>query len=127
MRRSERVALLERDGDVPLSVQADLLSLSRSSLYYHPVPPSPEEIALKHRIDAIYTEFPFYGSRRIIAQLQREEFIVNRKAVQRHMREMGIFGIAPKPNPVSINACEWTGNSDRSCQRGRLRSGGAMR
>lgn len=103
MSRSGRVALLERDGAVPLSVRADLLGLSRSSLYYRPVPPSPEEIALKHRIDEIYTEFPFYGSRRITAQLHREGILVNRKAVQRHMREMGIFGIAPKPNLSTPN------------------------
>jgi putative transposase len=82
----------------PLSVQADLLSLSRSSLYYQPVPPSLEEVALKHRIDELYTAYPFYGSRRITAQLRREGEVINRKAVQRHMREMGIMGICPGPN-----------------------------
>jgi len=103
MSRSERVALLERDGEVAMSVQADLLSLSRSSLYYQPVPPSSEEVALKQRIDELYTECPFYGSRRITAQLNREGILGNRKAVQRHMREMGIFGIAPKPNLSTPN------------------------
>lgn len=39
-----------------------------------------------------------YGSRRIAAQLERDGWEVNRKAVQRHMREMGIAGIAPAPN-----------------------------
>jgi putative transposase len=93
------VALIEREaGALPLLIQADLLGLSRSSLYYRPVAPSAEEIALKHRIDAIYTAYPFYGSRRITAQLRREEVIVNRKAIQRHMREMGIEAIGPKPN-----------------------------
>lgn len=85
-------------GTLPVAIQADLLGVSRSSLYYRPVPPSPEEVALKHRIDAIFTEFPFYGSRRITAQLQREGGVVNRKAVQRHMREMGIVALGPKPN-----------------------------
>ncbi len=103
MSRSERVALLDRDGDVPLSVQADLLGLSRSSLSDHPVPPAPEEIALKQRIDEIYTECPFYDSCRITAQLNREDILVNRQAVQRHMREMGVVGIAPKPNPSTAN------------------------
>lgn len=81
-----------------LALQAELLSLSRSSLYYRPVPPSAEEVALKHRIDEIYTCYPFYGSRRITTQLRREGRVVNRKAVQRHMREMGIAGICPGPN-----------------------------
>lgn len=53
---------------------------------------------MKHRIDELYTESPFYGSRRITACLRREGKMVNRKQVQRHMREMGIEGIAPKPN-----------------------------
>lgn len=84
--------------ELSLSVQAELLSLSRSSLYYQPVLPSAEEVALKHRIDAIYTAYPFYGSRRITVQLRREGLTINRKAVQRHMQEMGIAGICPVPN-----------------------------
>src|SRR5512143_2924658 len=78
-------------------MQADLLGLSRASLYYQPLPPSAEEIAIKHRIDELYTAHPFYGSRRIAANL-RPEFVVNRKAVQRHMQEMGLVGICPGPN-----------------------------
>ena len=90
---------MEREaGELPLVTQAELLSLNRSGLYYQPVPPSQQEVMLKHRIDEIYTELPFYGSRRIAAQLGREGMVVNRKAVQRHMREMGIAGIAPGPN-----------------------------
>ena len=55
--------------ELPLSVQAELLSLSRSSLYYQPALPSAQEVAIKHRIDELYTACPFYGSRRITAQL----------------------------------------------------------
>jgi len=72
--------------------------LCRASLYYRPRSPSAAEVALKHRIDALYTQYPFYGSRRITAQLRREGRGVNRKTVQRHMREMGIAGIGPGPN-----------------------------
>ncbi len=79
-------------------MQAELLSLSRSSLYYTAVPPTAEEIAVKHRIDEIYTAWPFYGSRKITEQLRREGTVINRKTVQRHMREMGISGITPGPN-----------------------------
>ena len=84
--------------ELPLSVQADLLSLSRASLYYQPRPPSLEEVAIKHRIDALYTQYPFDGSRRITVQLRRDGVVINRKAIQRHMREMSIAGIAPGPN-----------------------------
>jgi putative transposase len=86
------------DQELALSAQAELLSLSRSSLYYRPEPPDPEEIALKHRIDAIYTECPFYGSRKVCEQLNKEGVRINRKRVQRFMREMGIAGICPGPN-----------------------------
>lgn len=86
------------DGDISLALQADLLSLSRRSLYYQPAPPSDEEVAIKHAIDRIYTDQPSYGSRRIAVMLKEDyQLVVNRKAVQRHMREMGIVGISPGP------------------------------
>jgi len=97
--RPERLALVERtDSELPLTAQAGLLGLSRSSLYYQPVAPSPEEIHIKHRIDAIYTQYPFYGSRRIAAKLQLEEVSPSRTTVQRYMQEMGIAAISPRPN-----------------------------
>jgi len=86
------------DSALPIKAQAELLGLNRSGLYYRPVPSSPEELALKRRIDELYTAYPFYGSRRITAHLRREGLQVNRKAVQRHMQEMGIAGITPGPN-----------------------------
>jgi putative transposase len=97
--RAERLTLLERDtAELPLTTQTKLLSLNRSSLYYRSVVPSPKEVALKHRIDEIYTERPYYGVRRITAQLRREGVVVNHKAVARHMREMGLAGICPSAN-----------------------------
>lgn len=78
-------------------MQAELLSLNRSGLYYRPVPPSPEELWIKRRIDEIYTQWPFYGSRKITVEL-RKELVINRKTVQRHMREMGLSAIVPGPN-----------------------------
>ncbi|HEU5377705.1 MAG TPA: IS3 family transposase [Ktedonobacteraceae bacterium] len=91
--------MIERESkELSVRTQVELLSLNRSGVYYRPQPPSASEVALKHRIDEIYTESPFYGSRRITAQLQEEGVEVNRKAVQRHMREMGIEGICPGPN-----------------------------
>jgi putative transposase len=87
-----------QDSELSVTTQAALLGLNRSSLYYRAVPVSPEVVALRHRIDEIYTAHPFYGYRRITAQLQREGQLVNRKAVAGHMGEMGLAGIAPGPN-----------------------------
>ena len=96
---ADRRALVERNGaDLPVTRQADLLSLNRTGLYGVPAAPSVQELALKRRIDEIYTKWPFYGVRRITAQLHAEEIRVNHKAVARHMREMGLVGIAPGPN-----------------------------
>ena len=82
----------------PITTQAQLLGLNRTSLYYKPVEPSPEEIFIKHKIDEIYTKHPYFGSRRITVVLNNNGININRKAVQRHMREMGIAGISPGPN-----------------------------
>ena len=84
--------------EVPIKTQADILNLNRSSLYYKPVEPSAQEVKLRHVIDELYTRHPVYGSRRITVELQRQGWTVNRKRVQRCMREMGIEGICPGPN-----------------------------
>src|SRR5690349_7557263 len=81
--RPNRMVLIERAGsELTLSTQADLLGISRSSLYYQPKEPSEWEVELKHRIDAIYTDYPFYGSRRIRHALGLNGFRVNRRTVQ---------------------------------------------
>jgi putative transposase len=89
-----------------LRLQTELLSLSRSSLYYQPRPPSTEEVRLKHRIDEVYTQSPFYGARKIAAQLQREGMGINRKTVGRYMSEMGIAAVYPGPNLSKRNQKE---------------------
>jgi putative transposase len=95
----ERRALVENHADaLPLTTQAELLSISRRSLYYQPVPPPPEEVAIKHRIDELYTAHPFYGSRKLTVLLEENFAPINRKRVQRYMREMSIAGISPGPN-----------------------------
>ena len=78
---------------MPKGVQAELLDISRSSLYYTPVPVQPDILLVMNKIDEIYTAHPFYGSRRIA-----KEIGVNRKQAQRLMREMGIAALYPKPN-----------------------------
>lgn len=86
------------DRELPLLQQADLLSLSRSSLYYQPAPPSAREVAIKHRIDELYTAHPFYGSRKLQFLLQPEFGTLARNTVRRYMHEMGIAAIYPGPN-----------------------------
>jgi len=77
--------------------QCEMLRVSRSGLYYEPVPTSAEELALMRRIDEIHLERPFYGSRMLSFTLRSEGHDANRKRVQRLMRQMGIESVAPKP------------------------------
>jgi putative transposase len=65
----------------------------RSSYYYQPRPESAENLRLLRRIDELYLERPFFGSRRMAAALK-----MNRKRTQRLMRIMGIEAHYPKPN-----------------------------
>ncbi len=81
-----------------MTEQVELLGISRASVYYQPRTPSGEEVAIKHRIDAIYTDHPYYGSRRMQFSLQQEQRTISRQTVQRYMREMGIAAIYPGPN-----------------------------
>jgi putative transposase len=78
---------------LPKGIQAELLGVSRNSLYYQPKPVDPETLVVMNSIDELYTKRPFYGSRKIAKDLG-----YNRKRIQRLMREMGIEAIYPKPN-----------------------------
>lgn len=99
MSRDERLELLDRPPvELPLATQASLLGLNRTHLYYVPQPPSAEELALKRRIDELFTARPYYGVRKITAQLRKDGCLANHKAVARHMREMGLAAIYPGPN-----------------------------
>jgi len=53
---------------------------------------SPDELALTNKIDELHTAYRFFGSRRVAIEPG-----INRKAAQRHMREMGIEVIYPGP------------------------------
>jgi len=78
-----------------LKDQFELLNLSKSGFYYKPR--ENEDFFLIKKIDQIYTDCPFYGSRRICAVLRQEDLAINRKHVQRLMRVMGIEAIYQKP------------------------------
>ncbi len=58
--------------------------------------PEPD-LELMRQIDALYLQWPFYGSRRLCVELQHQGYGVNRKRVQQLMRKMGIQAIYPKP------------------------------
>jgi putative transposase len=93
------MTLLDRQpqAEFAVQIQAEMLSLSRASLYYRPRPVCSERLALMHRIDEISTVCPFYGSRKITQQLWREGQSVCRETVRAYMRQMGLIALAPQP------------------------------
>jgi putative transposase len=78
--------------------QCELLGVSRSSLYYEPVTPDAEELALMRRLDELHLKQPAFGSRMMAQTLKQQGEMINRKRVQRLMRLMGLESLAPKPN-----------------------------
>ena len=78
-----------------LRQQCKLLAVHRSRLYYKPTPLN--DTGLMNRIVEIHLRCPQYGYRRIHAQLKRDGALVNRKRVQRLMKESGLQALYPKP------------------------------
>ncbi len=93
----ERRALVAPRLTPSMRRQCELLSVSRSSMYYEPVGSDAEDLALMRRIDALHLEHPFFGSRMITQTLKRAGTVINRKRIQRLMRLMGLESTAPKP------------------------------
>ena len=71
--------------------------MSRSSYYYTPKGESAENLELMRRIDELFLKYPFYGSRQMVRQLQREGVYVGRHRVRRLMRLMGLEAIYQAP------------------------------
>lgn len=93
----------EADGILSVRRQCELLSLNRSSLYYEEVPLNPQDIRLMDAIDRKFTEFPFYGVRKITRELCQDGYTVGRKRVRRLMRLMGLMPIFPTRNTSRRN------------------------
>lgn len=104
MTQAERVQWIERGEEVPLSVQCELSGVPRSSVYRRLDAAArvecekAEDLELRSLIDEQYTIRPFYGSRRMMVFLRNSGHVVNRKRIQRLMRDMGLAGMAPGPN-----------------------------
>ena len=97
--------MIDRGSKLPVTRQAELLDLSRSSVYYTPRPLSDRDLGLMRRIDELHLQLPFYGSRKLTRELQKEGHEVGRRHVVTLMRRMGIEAIYRRPR-TSIPARE---------------------
>jgi putative transposase len=82
--------------DLPLTRQAELLELSRGSLYYVPAPIPATDLELMRHMDRIHTDYPFMGARQLRDQLKTQGYRVGRRHVARLMRVMGIEALYRK-------------------------------
>lgn len=81
---------------ISIRKQAELLHISRASIFYRPVIDQ-QDINTMAKIDEIFTARPFYGSRRIMHDLEEDYGIgICRDHVRRLMRIMGLEAIYPK-------------------------------
>lgn len=98
MSTPDRRARLDRDHE-NLSVRrhCQLLGLARSGVYRQRRPANDNDLGVMRRLDELFTQWPFLGSRRLARMLRDEGHAINRKRVQRLMRHMGIAALGPRP------------------------------
>jgi putative transposase len=93
---SERRAQIHATHELPKTRRCELLDVARSSAYYRAEPVNEEDLELMRLIDEIHLRWPFYGSRRLRDALQEHGHTVNRKRIQRLMRQMGLRALYPR-------------------------------
>jgi putative transposase len=89
--------MIERDAEVTVTRQAQLLDLSRSSVYYTPRALPERDLVLMRRIDELHLLWPFYGARKFAIELRKDGHEVGRRHVTTLMRRMGLETIYRKP------------------------------
>lgn len=77
-------------GAYPVQVLCETLDCPRSSYYYEAT--ALDDRRLVEAIEQIILRFPFYGYRRLAAELGRQGWSVNAKVVRRVMKGMGLKG-----------------------------------
>lgn len=89
--------MIDRQHQLPITRQAELLGISRSSVYYLPRPVSQADLVLMRCIDELHLEHPFMGARMLRRMLVREGLKVGRRHVSTLMQRMGIEALCPQP------------------------------
>lgn len=98
------VTELHQQHAYPVTALCRLLEVPRSRYYYAPTSPSDEKV--RQAVRAVAATYPTYGSRRVAAQLRRPPYnlTVNRKQVQRLMRELELLRLAKRRTRRTTNS-----------------------
>ncbi len=94
----ERISLVDELSKISIRKQCDMLSVSRSSLYYKPLSGGELNLDLLKYIDQIHLKHPSFGIRRVTNELEEIGYKVNVKRVSRLMSLMSIEAIYLKQN-----------------------------
>jgi putative transposase len=89
--------MIDREHDLPITKQAEVLRISRGSVYYLPRPVSEADLAIMRRLDRLHLEFPFAGARMLRGLLSADECKIGRRHVKTLMRRMGIEALYRRP------------------------------
>src|SRR5271154_1257404 len=89
--------MIDREHDLPIIKQAQVLRISRSSVYYLPHPISATDLEVMRRLDWLHLEFPFAGSRMLRDLLSAEGCKIGRRHVKTLMQRMGIEALYRRP------------------------------
>jgi putative transposase len=89
--------MIDRQHDLPITKQAEVLCISRGSVYYLPRPVPEADLAIMRRLDRLHLEFPFAGSRMLRGLLAAEGCKIGRRHVKTLMRRMGIEALYRRP------------------------------
>ena len=95
--------MIDRTHQLCISRQAQLLGISRGSVYYQPKQVSEEDLVLMRKLDELHLEYPFMGARMLRDQLNRMGFTIGRKRVSTLMKKMGIEALYQKPKTSKKN------------------------
>jgi putative transposase len=90
--------MIDPEHGLPIKQQAEVLDISRSTVYYEPRPISEEDLWLMRRIDELHLNYPFAGSRMLRGLLWQQGLEVGRRHIKTLMKWMGIEAIYRKPN-----------------------------
>src|SRR5271156_6832155 len=94
---AERKAMIDREHDLPIIKQAEILKVSRGSVYYLPRPASSADLEIMQRLDRLHLEYPFAGSRMLRGLLALQGCKIGRRHVKTLMRRMGIEALYRRP------------------------------
>ena len=90
--------MIDPEHDLAIKHQAQVLGISRSTVYYEPRPISDEDLWLMRRIDELHLNYPFAGSRMLRGLLWQQGLEVGRRHIKTLMKRMGIEAIYRRPN-----------------------------